>query len=416
MPSSGSTQETFYAVGLEVSKRTPLSGQHRFDAVVVGAGYAGVSAALTFAEAGMSVIVLEKDRVASGASGRNGGILLLSEGTHLADPEQSSGVDDTLGAAAQELFQLMEEHKIDADARRGSLRLAITSGQAKQLAKAARSAGETTSGRSYLDQDALREHIRSDRYVGGLHERDNIALNPHRLLEGLASLAERRGAVIAEDSEVVEVQTSSDSIVVRTAAGEVKARRMVVAAGAGTGKVLSWRRQQLMVGFSQIAVTDPIPADLLESVLPSWVATSEIATFSRYFRRLPDNRLLFGISTLFESISGDRLEERIRRELRDTFPALGDVLFNYSWEGEVASTIEETPLLDRIAPSAVVTSSNGVLPSWNTGRIAAQATDPRYASYDVVRSHRHRSWPPLGLPDTLVRRGAKVFFALKDRI
>ncbi|WP_168701638.1 NAD(P)/FAD-dependent oxidoreductase [Gordonia paraffinivorans] len=410
-------QQTYYALGLATPERPPLSGTQTFDAVVVGAGYAGISAATAFAEAGMSVIVLEKTTVASGASGRNGGILLLSEGTHLGEAEESSIVDESLGAAADGLVRFIEDNGIDADLRRGSIRLAITKRQASQLARSAVAGSEKArAGRRYLDRAELTEFVRSDRYEAGLYERDNINLNPHALLEGLATHAEKLGVVIAEHSRVTGMHTGRDRVTVMTDAGEVHGQRLVVAAGTGSGDIVPSTRKTLFTGYSQIAVTEPIDEAILGAAMPSWYSTSEIASFSRYFRRLPDNRLLFGISTLFETIDGPALEDRIRDELRDTFPTLGDVAFHSAWEGAIASTVEETPLLDRIAPSAVVTSSNGVLASWNGGRIAAVATSPEYAAYDLLRGNRHSNWPPFGAPEKLVRKAAQNIFRIKDRM
>ena len=51
-------------------------GGPRPDVVVVGAGVTGCSCALTLAEGGLRVRVHEARRVASGASGRNGGFAL----------------------------------------------------------------------------------------------------------------------------------------------------------------------------------------------------------------------------------------------------------------------------------------------------------------------------------------------------
>jgi gamma-glutamylputrescine oxidase len=415
--STQSKPQIYYAVGTPAPERAPLDGDTSVDAVVVGAGYAGVSAATAFAEAGMSVLLLEKERVAAGASGRNGGILLLSEGTHLGEAEESRIVDESLGAAAAEFVAFIEHNGIEADLRRGSIRLAITRRQAVQLAHSAQAGSEQArAGRTYLDREQLREYFRSERYTGGLLERDNISLNPHRLLEGLAGHAEKLGVVVAEHTEVTGIRIERDGVRVLTSGGEVRARRLVVAAGVGSGDVVPRTRDLLFTGYSQIAVTEPIEESVLDAVIPSWISTSEIATFSRYFRRLPENRLLFGIGTLFDTIDGPRLRPQIRAELADTFPELGAVRFDFAWEGEIASTVEETPLLERISPSAVVTSSNGVLASWNAGRIAAAATAPEYAAYDLLRGKPHRTWPPLGLPDPLVRKAARTVFKIKDRL
>ena len=51
----------------------PLQGAVQADALVIGGGFAGLSAALELAQRGMSVVLLEADRIGSGASGRNGG-------------------------------------------------------------------------------------------------------------------------------------------------------------------------------------------------------------------------------------------------------------------------------------------------------------------------------------------------------
>ena len=68
--------DTYYARTLaEASPRPALEGSEKADAVIVGGGLAGLTAALELARAGRSVIVLEAERVGWGASGRNGGFV-----------------------------------------------------------------------------------------------------------------------------------------------------------------------------------------------------------------------------------------------------------------------------------------------------------------------------------------------------
>src|SRR5580765_6928674 len=55
--------------------RPTLDGEIETDVCIVGGGPAGLSTALSLAERGKSVVVLEARRVAWGASGRNGGFV-----------------------------------------------------------------------------------------------------------------------------------------------------------------------------------------------------------------------------------------------------------------------------------------------------------------------------------------------------
>lgn len=80
-----------------------LDGDRRADVLIVGGGFAGLSTALSLAEKGASVVVLEAHEPGWGASGRNGGQAnpglknepLSVVGVELAQPMQ---VDDQVVA------------------------------------------------------------------------------------------------------------------------------------------------------------------------------------------------------------------------------------------------------------------------------------------------------------------------------
>ena len=82
----------------------PLRGARRADVCIVGAGYTGLSAALTLAKAGYDVVVLEANKVGWGASGRNGGQIHPGQ---RRDPDWLAG---KLGeGAARQLLTLADE-------------------------------------------------------------------------------------------------------------------------------------------------------------------------------------------------------------------------------------------------------------------------------------------------------------------
>jgi len=80
MQQTNKTEEhcaSYYAATVAENTDYPLlQGAHTADICIVGAGFTGIATALTLAERGYSVIVLEANRVGWGASGRNGGQLI----------------------------------------------------------------------------------------------------------------------------------------------------------------------------------------------------------------------------------------------------------------------------------------------------------------------------------------------------
>src|SRR5665213_3391521 len=102
----------------------PLEESRSADVAIVGAGFSGLAAALRLAESGASVVVLEAGEPGWGASGRNGGQVIpglkwdpdelvarfgTDAGEHLA--RVAGGAPDTL-------FDLIERHAIDCEAKR----------------------------------------------------------------------------------------------------------------------------------------------------------------------------------------------------------------------------------------------------------------------------------------------------------
>ena len=107
-----------------------LEGETRADVCVVGGGYAGLSAALHLAQAGVDVALVEAHRVGWGASGRNGGQLSYGPRSDIRDYERTLGDDDARKVwaistdATRLVKRLIAEHAIACDLRPGHLEAA----------------------------------------------------------------------------------------------------------------------------------------------------------------------------------------------------------------------------------------------------------------------------------------------------
>src|SRR5690242_19660811 len=125
---------TFVAVGESNMKDVPYWWEHarpadvetpalpaHADVAVIGAGYTGLSAALTLARAGRSVIVFDAETPGIGASSRNGGMLGSSLKPSLDTLTRRYGRAQALAvlAEAKEAYaflpRFLAEEQIDCD-------------------------------------------------------------------------------------------------------------------------------------------------------------------------------------------------------------------------------------------------------------------------------------------------------------
>lgn len=76
----------WYATAPDAPETGALSGEVKADVCIVGAGYSGLTTALELARTGASVVVLEREEIGFGGSGRNAGHCTPTF-THFSLPE-----------------------------------------------------------------------------------------------------------------------------------------------------------------------------------------------------------------------------------------------------------------------------------------------------------------------------------------
>jgi gamma-glutamylputrescine oxidase len=210
-----------------------LEGHAAADVVVIGAGVTGCACALRLAQGGGSVLVVEADRVASGASGRNGGFASAGTGLGLRDAAAQIGMPAALGlhrateAALDEMLALAAARgEADSVRRTGSLWLA-TSGEADHMAAAV-----TTLAGAGVDCRAAPELIPAPmraRYPRATVFPGDCELQPARWVRALAGATAAAGARLCERSPVTAVERLGDGWSVATPGGAATAQAVVVA-------------------------------------------------------------------------------------------------------------------------------------------------------------------------------------------
>ena len=331
------------------------------DVVVVGAGFTGLSAALTLARRGADVVVLEAgERVAAEASGRNGGHVNNGLAVDYAELAAKVGTERARAwyraydDAVDTVERVVRDEAIDCDfMRHGKLKLAT---RPNQLAALQRSAERLIADRvdtdvEVLDATAARAEVQSDRFHGGLLYKRSGQMHMGRFAQGLAQAAERRGARIHTNTCVNRLERigSGHAHRVHTSRGSVLAKQVLLATGAtrhGDYGSFGWLRRRIVPIGSFIVVTEPLGEARARRLLSGGRTYVTVANIHHYFRLTADHRLVFGGRARF-AVSGPQSDatsgEILRQGLAEIFPQLHSVGLDYCWGGLVDMTQDRLP-------------------------------------------------------------------------
>ena len=328
----------------------PLETDEKADLVVIGGGLTGLWAALLAREAGQEVVLLEGERIAFGASGRNGGFM---------DASLTHGIENGVARWPDEMGQLerlgrenfaaikeaMGRHGIDAGFEEtGELSFATAPYQAEYIPEIVATARAHGWPAEALTADQAQAEVHSPTYHGAAFLPEGRGLvDPARLAWGLAAAARAAGVRIYERSPVTGLER--DGAGVRATAGAaVRARRAILATSAFPPLVRAIRRYVVPV-YDYVLVTEPLGAEQRDSL--GWArrqGLTDMGNQFHYYRLTSDDRILFGGYDAvynFRNGMGPHLDERpasfelLAAHFFETFPYLEGLRFTHRWGGAI---------------------------------------------------------------------------------
>ena len=420
-------QRSYYEASVVRPAAAPaLRERLQADVLVVGGGFAGLSSALALAERGLSVVLLEADRVGSGASGRNGGQVIVGYASGQEPFEQQLGQLDADRAwamsveAVQRVQQRMAQHHIDADWRSGYLYVADSKRKARQLRDEADGLRKRGIEVTWAEGDAVRQHIDSPRYAAAAYEQVSGHLHPLKYALGLQRAAELAGVRVFEHSPVVALQRG-DPAVARTAQGEVQARFVVLA---GNCTLSAWGPQvapeiapRIMPVGTYIVATPPLDPALVQRLVPSGAAVCDNNFVLDYFRFSADHRLLFGGRVSYTTLTPPRLKELMQQRMVQVFPELAGVPIEHVWGGFVDISMNRAPDFGRLGANVFYLqgfSGHGVALTTLAGDLVAEAVAGQASRFDVFARLQHHRFPGGALLRTPTLALGMLWHRLRD--
>lgn len=406
----------------------PLRGAHRADVCIVGGGYTGLSAAFHCAQMGLSVILLEAQRVGFGASGRNGG--QLGSGQRV-DHKSLSGIVGSdnarrlwdLGEDAKTLVKsLIRDHAMECHLKPG---VAWTGGTRAEVSALHALADQIATSCDYdqiepLDAAACHALCPTDAYCGGILDHGAAHLHPLAFALGLARAATAAGATLHERAEVHNITPGRPGTPakVQTGQGHVMADHVILACN-GYGASLHRKTAARVLPINNfIAATEPLGDDAAR-VLTRDIAVADSKFVVNYFRLSHDNRLLFGGGESYGDRFPKDIAAKVRAPMTQIFPHLKTARIDYAWGGTLAITTKRLPYIARLAPdllSASGYSGHGVGTATHAGQLMALAVTGQTAGFDTLASLPVTPFPGGPALRTPLLSLAMTWFALRDRL
>ena len=378
-------------------KCAPLAAPRSAQVAIIGGGYTGLSAALHLAQGGRNVMVLESRDIGECASGLNGGQVIPGVKHDPDTLEKLFGAAmgqrlvDTVASAADVVFDLIERLRISCEATRtGWIQPATSEAALQEQALRVQQWQRRGAAMEMLSRAQVAQLTGSTRYCGGLIDRRGGTVQPLSYVRGLARALLQLGGEIYTGSPALQLMREGSGYRIETPGGSVRAPLVIVATNAYTGTLTdALRRSVVPVPSFQVA-TAPIPPSLRATILPGGQSASDTWRLLRYFRVDASGRLVMGSRGTFAAAPTTRTVRHHYRAVREIYPQLAGLGFEYHWGGFVAMTQDHLPHLHELAPGLLAGlgyNGRGVAMATVMGRVLAQwalGTPPQELAFPVT--------------------------------
>jgi gamma-glutamylputrescine oxidase len=394
---------SYYAATVNDRTRFPrLEGQASADICVIGGGFSGISSALTLAERGYSVVLLEANRIGWGASGRNGGQLIAGvSGEH--------NLKRQLGPAGAQLLReiryrghdiiqtRIENFSIACDLQYGWMEAAAKPPHMDHLRRYVEERRAEGDGDclEIVEPGDMPRVLGTTMYHGGYIDRRSGHLHPLNLCMGEARAAASIGVKIYEESAAIALDGGAKPQVT-TAHGRVDAKAIILA-GSTDHPFQRGRLHGLTFPTgSYIIATEPLTEAEARTLNPRNLAVADSNIVLDYFRLSADRRMLFGGGCNYSNRDPKDLGAALQPRLVEIFSQLKGKSIDYAWGGRIDIVLTRVPAIGRLEPNVYYMQGycgHGVNVTHIAAEIVADAICGTMEKFDLFDSINHIRLP-----------------------
>lgn len=379
----------WYATAQPAPELSPLRGEMRADVCVVGGGLTGLTTALELARAGVHVVLLEREEIGFGGSGRNAGHCTptfthysLAQLRRMLGEPWAERLIRRQTRANDRAQAYIRDYRIDCDwVQQGYFQGALHADARRRLEELAQSYNAVGARTRVVERDEAEAITGSPRFhAGWLHE-EGAHLHPLSYSRGLARAILQEGGVVHVGSAVTGCTPRAGKWEVSAPEGRVLAEKVIFATGAYT--VGGWPKLDRSFRIQRVfvAATRPLSNETRAAVLPRNTTLYDGRGDIFVYKWDGAGRI---VASMFPMGRRGRDMEYTRHVLTERLrwlnPQVREVIrWDYLWFGELDMQYRTVPRLYGLAPGVVAltglsgrgvptgTMLGGILSDWAKG-------------------------------------------------
>ncbi|MBX4197965.1 FAD-binding oxidoreductase [Candidatus Parcubacteria bacterium] len=319
--------------------RPELKEDIECDYLIVGGGITGVSAAHFLTKFGaQNVVLVEKQYIGSGATGKAAGTLVTRGERDLTDMIKEYGLEKThllwnkTHEALRALRQIIATEAIDCDAEsQDTLICGFPGKNYNNLYEEYEAEKRIESTTRILEGDELKKEINSPLFNHGvLSAQHGLCVDPLRFVQGFSGVVEKNGVRIYENTAVVQAING----IARTNHGTIKYKKIIWAID------VDYPSDDIRNLRTTIIVTRPLTSEEVMKI--GFAERKKVVWDSRknenYFKLTKDNRILLGFGGIVVHKKHRKTDphfphlKQLQGFIKRIFPYL-DLEIEYTWSG-----------------------------------------------------------------------------------
>lgn len=384
--------KTYYRDTLHKNEsRNPLAENTDTEICVIGGGLAGLSTALGLVEKGKKVVLIEANRIGWGASGRNGGFVAKGYAAGYRPLVKKVGLEHTkalhkLATNGRNLIrERMDKYNIDCGpVVKGVLGVSWNNHPKSVHEYIEFMRNDLNAPLEYWPKEKIRELCKTEQYFDGFYSPEDYQFHPLNYVHGLADAIESLGGKIYEGTKALKINDTPSGYAVETPTGTITCNEVVLCCSIYVDDLNKKLKYAAFPVYTYVMVTKPIPEDRLNAALNTNYAIFDNRYAQDYYRRLPDNRILWGGRVSVTGVPND-LANIMVKDLLKVYPQLdGVVEAEYAWGGSLCYAPHKMPQIGQLKPGYWYNTcfgGHGLVPTSVGGDVVSSAIangDERY--------------------------------------